>query len=440
MKRNTLIWLLGAIVLGVVVYVLEIREGKPRDEKSDATKPAFSFKREEIASIKVIRTGQAVRVEDRGGNWVVAEPVKAPADQATANSIASSLTGARIERSLSASTDEAKSYGLDEPAVTVEVTLKNGEQHRVQLGGKDFSGLSVYSRLDDTGNVVLLPASVLTSADKSLDQLRDRSVLGLAQFDISSLVLENESGQTVITKEGTDWKIKKPFEADADPTEMSAWLGQLTSAKVEEFVGEAAGDLAKYGLDKPKLSLKAKLQDGSERVVAIGSKTGESYYAKNSDRPQVVKVESILYDRLNIKPFELRDRQIVKLNREELTRVEIKNPNGTLIAEKDKDGKWIIKEPADKKEKEAQMSKIFSSIEQKAMEILDQPPASARPKLAKPAVEVQVTDRSGKTTVLSLSSADGDNAYISVKGRPGIYKVRKQVVEDLSFKPADMAQ
>jgi hypothetical protein len=437
MKRSTLILLAVAIALAALVYFWEIKGGKSRDEKIETSKPAFNINREEIAAITLTRAGQTITIEDRDGKWVITQPVSAPADQSAINSIINSITGAHIERSLAASEEEVKSYGLAEPAVIIEVKLKSGEQHRLRLGNKDFSGLSVYAFLDDSSEVALLPASLLTNADKPLEDLRDRSVLGISQFEMNSLTLSNQHGSIALNKEGSDWKIKSPFESAVDESEFNSLLSQITSAKAEEFVAETASDLAKYGLDKPKITLSARLQDGSERVLTVGSKADGGYYAKSSDRPQIIKIESALYDKLNVKPAELRDKQIIKLNKDELTRIEIKNPNQKILAEK-KEDKWLVREPAERKDKELQTFKIFSALETRAKEILDSPSAAIRSKLLKPTVVVQLTDKSGKVTLLAISSADGDDVYVTVKGRPQVYKVGKQVLDDLSFKAADL--
>jgi len=434
MKRSTLILLLAAAALGAFVYFYEVKGGKSRDEKPDTTKPAFNFKREDVSALTVTRAGQTVQIENQDNKWVIKQPVNAPADETAVNAIVNDLTSARVERGIKASADEIKSYGLQEPAVTVEVKLKSGEQHKVRLGSKDFSGLSVYGQVDQGQEVALLPSSLLTSADKPLNDLRDRAVLGVSQFDLGGLSLTNENGRIALAKQESNWVLKSPVEAPADDSEVRSLLGDITSAKASEFVSEAADDLAKYGLDKPQITLTAQLQGGGERTLVIGSKADDKYYAKSSERPSVFKVESSLYDKLNVKPSGLRDKQIVKLNKDDLTRVQVKNPNLTLVAEKDKDGKWVIKEPADKKDKEANSSKFLDPLETKATEVLDKAPGSVAAKLSKPAVEVRLTGKDGKTTTLRVSSAEGDDAYVSVEGRPGVYKVGKQMLENLSFK------
>ena len=103
------------------------------------------------------------------------------------------------------------------------------------------------------------------------------------------------------------------------------------------------------------------------------------------------------------------------------------------MAEK-KDDKWLVTEPADKKDKEAQTFKLFTPLESQATEVIDKPTAAIAAKLAKPAAEVRLTDKSGKTTILKISSADGESVYVKVEGRPEVYKAAKTLLDGLSFK------
>jgi hypothetical protein len=435
-----MIVLLIAALLGVGVYFLEIKKGSAGpDAKSDTSKPVFNFSSGDIASITISKGGQNIVLENQSGKWVVTQPVSAPADESAVNSLAGSFANSRVSRTLNASEDDVKSYGLDQPSVTVELKLKNGEQHRVQLGNKAYSGLSVYGRVDGAQGVDLLPVAMLTDSDKSLDELRDRSLFDASQYEISSLSLSNENGQATLSKEGSDWKLKAPVEADADSSKVSSTLSRITSAKAKEFVKDPSSDPATYGLDKPKIIVTARLQNGGEQTLSIGSKTDNLYYAKNSAQPQIFKIEQDLYDDLNVKPADLRDKGIVRLEKEDLTSVEIKNSNVKLSAEKDKDGKWLVKDAGDNKGKEFKIDKVVDALSSnKATEILDKPPSSVTGKLSNPAVELHLSDKAGKTTIVSVSSADGDSVYVSVKGRSGVYKVNKQLLDDLNVKATDL--
>jgi hypothetical protein len=186
------------------------------------------------------------------------------------------------------------------------------------------------------------------------------------------------------------------------------------------------------------VTVAAQLQDGGEEVLTIGSKHEDSYYAKNSTRPQIFKVGAPLFERLNLKLTDLRDKQILKISRDELSRIEVRNPNLRLVAEKNEDGDWILLEPADQKDKKANAGKVFDALEEDADEIMDRPAAAVSARLAKPAVEVRLTAKDGRITEVSLSAADGEVAYIRVKGQAGVFKVSKDTVEELSFKAADI--
>ena len=443
MKRSTLIILLVAIVGAAMVDYLEIKDAKPRDEQPEASKAAFSFKREDLASVSISRANETILLEQQDGKWSIKQPVTATANESVVDSLVSDLVNARIERTITATGDEIKSFGLANPAVTVSLKLKSGAEHKIRIGTKDFSNLSVYGIIDDAKDVTLLPASLSASAEKSLNDLRDLSILGgLSQFDISSLAVKNSNGAFSLAKENSEWVIKSPAAGPADEGEVSTLLSEVTSARATEVASEKDGDLASFGLAPASTVVTARIEAGGERQISLGAKTdatGKSYYAKSSDRPEVFKVDASLFEKLDMKPGQLRSKQILNIDADALTRVQVKNPNLTLVAEKSGEGKWLIKEPADKKDKEAPTSKLWEPLQSaKATEIVDKPSAAVTGKLAKPAVEVRLTTKDGKTIVVKISAADGDSAYARVEGRADIYKVGKQLLDDLSYKAADI--
>jgi hypothetical protein len=434
MKRNTLILLLIAVVAGAAVYFLEVKPGKPRDEEPETSKAAFNFKREEINAVTLTRGSEKpINFELQENKWVIKQPINAPADESAMNGLIGDLVSARIDRDFPGG--DLKGYGLAEPAVKLEIKLKNGQTHRIDLGSKDPIGTFAYAKIDGSQNVSLISGSILTNADKSLNDMRDRSVLGATQYELSSVKVINESGSYELEKRDADWVIKSPVEGMAEESEVTGLLTSVTLARAAEIAAETIDDPAKYGLDKPKLTLTARLMAGGERTVSLGSKVDDKYYyAKTSDRPQLYKVDMPFHQAVNTKLATLRSKSLVKLNREDLTRVQIKNPNLTIVAEKNNEGKWLVKEPVDKKDKEAYSFKLIDPLETKATEVIDRPTGAIAAKLAKPEVEVRLTGKDGKTTVIKISSADGDSAYARVEGRPEVYKVGKSMLESLSFK------
>src|SRR5262249_5189823 len=269
MKTSTLLLLLVSAIGGVAIYFFEIKPGKPRDEVADKTKPAFTFSREDITAITLTPGGKTVNLENQNNKWVITAPLNAPADESAMNSLIGDLVNARIDREFSGGADALKSFGLAEPAVKLEIKLKNGQTHRVELGTKDVVGALAYAKINGAQNVSMVTASMLTSADKPINDLRNRSILGATQFEIGSLKITNESGSFEIAKQDAEWKLKSPVEGNADESAINTLLSDLTAAKASGIVSETADDLAKYGLDKSKLSVSAKLSAGTERTINI---------------------------------------------------------------------------------------------------------------------------------------------------------------------------
>ncbi|NOT61799.1 MAG: DUF4340 domain-containing protein [Acidobacteria bacterium] len=437
MKKSTLLLLALAVIGGALVYYLEIKPGKPRDEEADTSREAFKLTREEIQQITLTRGGQTFAFENKDNKWLMTQPVSGTADETALNSLIGDLVSVKITRDLKASAEEVKSYGLAEPKVKIDLKLKDGKSHSIQLGGKDFSESNVYAKVDGSNDVSLIAASLLTNADKGLNDWRDRSVFGgLTDLDIKALKLNTESGPIALSKAENGWNITAPLNSAAEESETSSLISEITAAKASEIVADAADDLGKYGLTKAKLGATATLTAGNERSLLIGAKVDEMYYAKLSDRPAILKIEKALYDKLNVKLSALRSKTIIKVIQDDATRVELKNPNiPQLIVEPDKEHtKWLVKAPADKKDKEASAFKLFTPLQSKAEEILDKVPPAVAAKLAKPVVVMSITTKDGKTHTVRISDADGDKVYVRVDGNPAVYKVAKVWLDSLSFK------
>jgi len=339
-----------------------------------------------------------------------------------------------MERFITASPDERKAYGLEQPAVELEIRLRGGGLRRVRLGSADFSGSWVYAQLDESGDVALLPASVLSYSDKSLRDLRDRSLLDVPQHEVKSLGLSNENGRFALTHEDSSWALESPVAGAADSVAAESLLSEVGSTEVEDFVSESAEDLSKYGLDRPKITLAVRPQTGEEISLIIGAKAEDFYYAKRSDRPQVLKVRSSLYDALNVKLAKLYDRNIVRFDADGLVRVRISYGRRTLIAEKGEGGEWVVKEPEASEDEGPDITRILNVLKTtRADEVMDRPPAQVVSKLARPEAEVRLTDRGGGVQTLWVSAADGEQAYARREGSPLVYKISKFLLRDLSF-------
>jgi hypothetical protein len=443
-KKPTLILLLCAIALGVGAYYFDYKRSLNPKPAEDAPKPAFAFQASDVKSLTIARPVLAsvppIHFELRNGVWQIAQPIETGADQNALEGIVNDIANAKIAQTEPGTPDRIKAFGLDTPAVSLEFQLQNGTKHTILMGNKDFTGASTYSVVDGGKSVALLPESLLVSADKSLDALRDRTVLHLTSDSVTSFTLKNKSGEIAAAKDKTDWKFSKPSAAMADADAVTALFTGIGSAKTTGTVSETSTDLAKYGLSSPAISFTAVSDKGATYTLLVGKKEGDDYFARDESRPAIFRINKDLFDKLSETYTDLRDKKLVHFDSAAIDHVEVRGTNGTIDLTRKSAEDWTIDAPADQKGKPAGIWKIFNPLaDAKAEEVLDHPPADALAKLVKPALEIDLSSKNGEKISVKVSKENGDFVYAKSSSGPEIYKFKKQTLSDLDIKPADLA-
>ena len=447
MKKSTLIVLLVAVALGAFVYFYDSKHaaGPPSEEAS--WKPAFSVQVGDVAGLTIENKSNPSPIvfARQGSDWKITQPVDTSADQSALTSIVSDLATDKIERSFAPDGSLTK-YGLDPPTVTISFDAK-GAKHTLKLGDKDFSSSLVYAQADSSKQIGLIPASLLDETNKPLLQLRDRDVLDLNGADISAVALKDSSGGLALSKDASGWKITKPQPVDADQSAADSLVSSLDTAKFTAVVSEdsarAPKDLAQYGLSHPAVTLDLTAKGGKQFHLLIGKgttkDTKDNFYARNASRPMIFQVDSNLYNSLDKKFFDLRDKSIVHFDSANISLIELKNSSGTIECSQGKNDEWTMVQPVANKGKSIQSWKVLDPLQNaRATAIYDSPSPAILAHFARPAIVVTLTDKSGKTTTVSISPAVKNSVYVRTSAGPAVYELNTQILKDLGFKPADL--
>jgi hypothetical protein len=450
-KKSTLIVFLCAVILGGSVYFFEWRNGKKPPAPEDTSKPAFTFQADDVTSINISHPNKPdqppIRLDFRNGMWSIMQPLDTGADQSAARGIVDSLSSARIAQSEPGTPDRLNAYGLEPAHVSLEFQLKNGTKHTVLMGDKDFSATNVYSVIDGGKTVSLLPFSLETAADKSVADLRDRSVLHIESGKIASFDLKNSSGELAADKQSAKdqvtWKFTKPDAGSmADSDGVNSLLSTIGNAKSTAISSEQPENLAKYGLSSPAITFSAATDSGQKFSLLVGKKEGDGYFARDSSRPIIFVINADLYKKLGQTFADLRDKSLVHVTEADINHIEIQNANATmgLSRKQGTEFDWTIDSPADVKGKTGASWRILSPLTSAhADEVLDHPPAGVAAKLAKPAIQVELTDKNGSKLTVKISAPVGDFVYAQTTAGSAIYKFKKTAFDDLNFKPSDLA-
>jgi len=307
-KKSTLLVVLLAAALGGAVWYLEFKREKPAEDAATASKPLFGFKNEEVTALMLTRGGETLRVERGGAAWRITQPVDAAADEGAVEGLLGSVSFARISKTIAVtppgSADALKAFGLDAPAIALEMKLKSGATHRLRLGAKDFTGGNVYALADGARDVALVPADVLSNSDKPVLEFRDRRI---AVFDEENLVrmrMKNEHGILVAAKNAEGkWIVSEPVAMKGREVESERMFNALREARAEAILDSpTAADRARLG--RPSVEVELSAKDGSATKVEFSAGKGD-VYARSSIGPMLYKVARTTVDALNFKPADI---------------------------------------------------------------------------------------------------------------------------------------
>jgi hypothetical protein len=444
MRKTTLIVLAIALALAGYLYFYELPHGRGRDATKEESVAAFSFAADDVTGIVLERAGTTVRMEKRDGTWVITAPVETRADQSVASGLASSAAGARVQRWLEADAERRKQFGLDPPAVTLRLRLTSGAEHTLQLGARDFSGLSVYARVDQHNQVALLPSALLSSADKPLDELRDRSVLAFNSWEVNGAELRTPRARFRLERRGDGWFLTAPRELRADENAVRDLLDAVAFARLATVVAESVEQPARYGLDRPQYELRIRTEKGEERTLLVGRRTRETpqpahYYARDVARSMIFTVGEELVRELNRSLADLRSKRIAHFDRAQLRRIELRNQHLTLVAETTDGEQWLVREPAEKKDQPAQVSRILSTLEfTRAEVVLDTPSAVIVRQLQKPAVEITLSSADGSTLHIAVSAVHDGKVYARSGTDAAVFQFSETFFQQLNLQAQEL--
>lgn len=252
---------------------------------------------------------------------------------------------------------------------------------------------------------------------------------------IDELEIKSESGdRTTLHRKGTEWEIVQPVAAPSDQGTVSGIASNLSSLEIQRVIDEKPADLKEFGLAEPRVEVAFK-SNGQQRKLQLGQKTpsGTDVYAKLAGEPKVFLISSYLDSTFNRTTFDLRDKSVLKLDREKIDTMEV-NSGGRISRFEKKSGEWQIAEPQSGRADFSAIDGLVSRVSSVQMKSIV-PDATDLKKygLDKPTVSVRLGSGSSQATLL-LGTAAADQAgsvYAKDLSRPAVFTIDSTLVDDL---------
>ena len=288
---------LGA--LGGVLYWSQHR--KPTEEVAPASTATviLQVNAADVTQL-TIKQKTSVSVEKADGKWQITQPAPYPADQEAVAGVLSTLSGLNADRVVEDKASDRKQYGLDPPAVEVDIAGK-----QLLLGDETPAGGNVYAALAGDPRVFTIASYSKTSLDKSLNDLRDKSLLTLSPDKVSRVEVLKKPEEIEFDRTKDGWQILKPKPSTADSFAVNDLVRTLTGAKMD--LSSASDGAADFARGTAVATAKLTGDAGVQTLEVRKNKT--DYYAKSSVVAGTYKVDSALGQALDKKPEDFQSKQ-----------------------------------------------------------------------------------------------------------------------------------
>jgi hypothetical protein len=275
------------------------------------------------------------------------------------------------------------------------------------------------------------------------DEPKKDKVFAVEADKIEELTLKSESGErTQLQKSGNDWKIVSAAGAQPDANEISGVTNGLASLQVERVVDENPPDLKEYGLVQPRIEVSFK-SGGKEQTLLIGQKTppATDLYAKRGDDKKVFLIPAHLEGTFNKTTFALREKSVMKVDRDKLDALEFTAGGKTSRFVKPA-GEWQIAAPVQARADFSAIEGIVSRLAGLQMKsIIDTPEADAKKYgFDKPAATVKFGTGSSQATLILGGAAAEGTVYARDASRPSVFTVESTVLDELKKDPSEYRQ
>ena len=182
---------------------------------------------------------------------------------------------------------------------------------------------------------------------------------------------------------------------------------------------------------------------GKDHKLLIGRKTppGSDLYARFDDQKRVVLIPSFVDTTFNRTTFDLRDKAVLTVNRDEIGSIAVTTPSSTMRFEKAA-GEWKMAQPVAARADFSAVEGLVSRLTTLQMKSIAAPQAADLTQygLDKPAATVTIGSGSSQAT-LAIGKSSGEGAVFARDlSKPVVVTVESALLDELKKSSADYRQ
>lgn len=312
-------------------------------------------------------------------------------------------------------------------------------------------------------------------------EAKERSELAFPfkEDDATTMTLVSPTEIITVAKVDKDrWVMTQPLETAADKDAITVILGNLLPAKRHgEFEMDETVKEADYGFDAPTYTLIVRTPDvpqGAKLLIGKQAPQSGKFYAKLDGEKKIFAINEWVKDKLDVSPFDLRDRQVLPVAVDDVQRVvlarsvkkifEIKSTNDEgatvtttgsqrkpekIVIDRDEKGGWKIEEPLAWKGDSIEIEDMLSKVKNaKVTAFVDEPSTATDYGFPTPQIDLRIEQRvkagdggttpTSQTQTLVLLVGDRETSpgkdYFARRGDDAIVTINRDLFDALTVK------
>lgn len=228
---------------------------------------------------------------------------------------------------LAADDAEGKAALADKPARVTLETADGSIALQVSQPGESFA----YVRVEGSSEIIKVSQYTAKNLRKTLSDLRDKKVFAVDAEVLAAIRLTTPKGEVSLRRQGTVWTAEAPAGLELSQKAAQTLARDVAGFTVTEWVGSAPPETT--GLDAPTRRLTVETgageTGGGVRTLLLGKEEDAKVWGTLEGSPEVFRVSNFVAQKLDKSPEDLTDRSVFGLERDALTRIELREPGAT---------------------------------------------------------------------------------------------------------------
>jgi len=228
-----------------------------------------------------------------------------------------------------------------------------------------------------------------------------------------------------------------------DTSRIRDILSELKNLKIAkaDYVSDKEEDIAKHGLDKPRLTISIGTTEGDVQSLLLGHGLDDKVYAKRDDESSIFFVHDVVLGDLDLEANDLRDKLLLRfdsIGTYGIEKVELEYPDATLTMVKTKQYDWMITSPNEILADRDTIRKFIDKIKDLQIQLYEDDSGKNFDKygLGDSSVKVSVFRKIGEGETVKFmigdSDPDGGLCYVKKDREDAVYSVPTEEFYDVA--------